>query len=66
VFFGVSGPFFKGRFGKGGCLAWCFCGVAVVNCVVDGGSRMVVCAGPNIFHFFEIFLWKFCGRQAVA
>jgi hypothetical protein len=57
---------FDGGFEKSGCLAWCFCGVVVVNCVVDRGSWMVVCADPEIFHSFEIFLWKFCGDQVVA
>jgi hypothetical protein len=43
---------FDGAFGKSGCLVWSFCGEVVVNCTVDRGSRMVVCAGPKIFHFF--------------
>jgi hypothetical protein len=40
---------------------WCFCGEVVVDCVVDRGWLMVVCAASKIFQLFEIFLWKFPG-----
>jgi hypothetical protein len=59
VVFGALWAFFEGGAGKTGVFCVVFCGEVVVNCVVNHGSLMVVCAASKIFHFFEIFLWKF-------
>jgi hypothetical protein len=61
VVFGALWVFFEGGAGKVGVLVWCFCGEVVVDCVVDRGWLMVVCAAWKIFQLFEIFLWKFPG-----